>query len=74
MTNPCDAVFDPYMGVGSAVIAAIKHDRQGYGCDVVKEYVNVAWQRVHELRAGRLETRPMDKPVYDPALPYGGHR
>ena len=74
MTNPGDAVFDPYMGVGSAVIAAIKHDRQGYGCDVVKQYVDIAWQRVHDLRAGKLETRPMDKPVYDPALPYGGHR
>ncbi len=74
LTNPGDAVFDPYMGVGSTVVAAIKHDRQGYGCDVVKEYVDLAWQRVHELRAGRLETRPMAKPVYDPALPYGGHR
>jgi adenine-specific DNA-methyltransferase len=74
MTSPGDAVFDPYMGVGSTVIAAIKHDRQGYGCDVVKEYVDIAWQRVHDLRSGRLETRPMHKPVYDPALPYGGHR
>jgi adenine-specific DNA-methyltransferase len=74
MTNPSDAVFDPYMGVGSTIVAAIKHDRQGYGCDVVQEYVDIAWQRVHDFRAGRLETRPMDKPVYDPALPYGGHR
>ncbi len=74
MTNPGDAIFDPYMGVGSAIIAAIKHNRQGYGCDVVKEFVDVAWQRVHDLRAGRLETRPMEKPVYDPSLPYGGHR
>jgi len=74
MTDQGDKIFDPYMGVGSSVIAALKHDRIGYGCDVVKDYVDVAWQRVHQLRAGVLLTRPMDRPVYDPAKPYGGHR
>src|SRR5690242_7567260 len=33
LTNVGDAVLDPYVGVGSAVIAAIKHGRVGYGCD-----------------------------------------
>jgi len=74
LTEPGDAVLDPYMGVGSSVVAAIKHDRVGYGCDVVEEYVAAAWDRVHQLRAGTLKTRPMDRPVYDPAKPYGGHR
>lgn len=74
LTEPGDAVFDPYMGVGSSVVAAVKHNRFGYGCDVVKEYVDIAWERVHQQRAGTLKTRPMDKPVYDPTKPYGGHR
>lgn len=74
LTEPGDVVFDPYMGVGSSVVAALKHDRVGYGCDVVPEYVEVAWKRVHQLRAGTLRTRPMDRPVYDPTKPYGGHR
>ena len=74
MTEEGDAVFDPYMGVGSSVVAAVKHGRKGYGCDVVHEYVNVAWERLHQLRAGTLEMRPMARPVYDPAKPYGGHR
>lgn len=74
LTNPGDAIFDPYMGVGTSVIAALKHDRVGYGCDVVQEYVDIAWNRVYELRAGTLKTRPMDLPVYDPTKPYGGHR
>lgn len=74
LTNPDDIVFDPYMGVGSAVIAALKNGRASYGCDVVKEYVDVAWERVKALREGRLATRPMNKPVYDPSLPNGGHR
>lgn len=74
MTEPGDKVFDPYMGVGSTVVGALMHDRIGYGCDVVQEYVDIAWERVHQLRAGTLETRPMHKPVYDPTKPYGGHK
>ena len=74
LTEPGGKVFDPYMGVGSAVVAAAMHARVGYGCDVVEEYVATAWQRVHALRAGTLKTRPMNKPVYDPTKPYGGHR
>jgi len=74
LTDPGDAVFDPYMGVGSAVVAALKHGREGYGCDVMREYVDIAWERVDDLCRGVLKTRPMDKPVYDPSLPGGGHR
>lgn len=74
LTDPGNSVLDPYMGVGSAIVAAVKHGRCGYGCDIVSEYVDIAWQRVHALRAGTLQTRPMGKPVYDPTLPNGGHR
>ncbi len=73
MTNEGDRVFDPYMGVGSSVIAAIKHNRIGYGCDIKKEYVNIALERINSFRAGNLKTRPMNKPVYDPQLKNGGH-
>ena len=74
MTKRGDAVLDPYAGVGSAVIAAIKHDRIGYGCDVVQGYIDIAWNRVSAFRAGVLKTRPINRPVYDPSKPYGGHR
>lgn len=73
MTDPGDVVFDPYMGVGSSVIAALKHDREGYGCDIVPEYVEIAKKRIRQLRSGTLRTRPMGKPIYDPSLPNGGH-
>lgn len=66
LTHPWDNVLDPYLGVGSAAIAALKHDRNAYGCDMVQEYVNVALERVDQLFAGTLRTRPMDKPIYDP--------
>lgn len=74
MTERDGRVLDPYMGVGSAVIAAVKHDRIGYGCDIIPEYVEIAWRRFWDLQAGKLKTRPMDRPVYDPGKPYGGHR
>ena len=73
MTDPGDAVFDPYMGVGTSVVAALRHRRRGYGCDIVPEYVEIARKRVRALREGRLQTRPMGKPIYDPSKPYGGH-
>ena len=73
MTDEGDRVFDPYMGVGSSVVAALKHGREGYGCDVVTKYVDIAWERVHKLRYGTLQTRPMDKPIYDPKKKNGGH-
>lgn len=67
LTNPGDKVFDPYAGVGSTVVAALKHDRQGYGCDTEREYIDIAWERVHKLRKGELQTRPMNKKIYTPA-------
>ena len=72
MTNEEDAVFDPFMGVGSSVVAALMHGRQAYGCDIVEEYVDIARQRVKQFYAGTLRTRPMGKPIYDPAKPNGG--
>ena len=73
MTDEGDHVPDPYVGVGSSVIAALKHNRHGAGCDVVAEYIDIARSRVAALQAGTLKTRPMGKPVYNPRLPNGGH-
>ena len=66
LTNEGDSVLDPYLGVGSSAIAALKHGRHAYGCDLDKRYVDIAWERIHQLRAGALRTRPLNKPVYDP--------
>ncbi len=73
MTDPGDVVVDPYMGVGSSIVAAIKHGRFGMGCDIQPEYVRIARERISAQNVGTLRTRPMGKPVYDPAKPRGGH-
>jgi len=62
------------MGVGLTIVAALKLERAGYGCDIVQEYVDIARERVRALSSGSLRTRPMERLVYDPSLPYGGHR
>lgn len=67
LTNPGDNVLDPFMGVGSSVIAALKNGRNAYGCDLVDEYVDIALHRVSQLEDGVLRTRPMNKPIYNPA-------
>lgn len=73
MTDKGDSVLDPYMGVGSALLAALMHGRVAYGCDIEDGYVEIARDRIRALRNGTLRTRPMDKPVYDPSLRNGGH-
>ncbi len=73
MTDEGDAVLDPYIGVGSTAIAALKHNRLAYGCDIDSEYVNIACERIRKFHDGVLKTRPMGKPIYDPSRPNGGH-
>ena len=73
MTDEGDAVFDPYLGVGSSAVAALRHGRSAWGCDIVPRYIEIARDRIDRLQEGTLRTRPMGKPIYDPALPNGGH-
>ena len=74
MTDESDNIFDPYMGVGSTIVAAIKNNRIGFGCDTEKNYVDIAWDRIYSYKEGRLKLRPMNRPIYDPSLPSGGHK
>jgi len=66
MTHPRDSVFDPFLGAGTTILAAIKHDRKGHGAEVVGEYVEAAKDRIQRLVDGRLRTRAMNTPVFDP--------
>ncbi len=66
LTNKGDWVLDPFLGVGTSVIAAIRHGRRGVGAETVPKYVKLARGRIEDEQAGRLRTRPMNKPVYDP--------
>jgi DNA modification methylase len=66
MTEENDIVYDPYAGVASSLIAAIKHGRKALGVDRSEEYVEVGKERILQLMNGTLKTRPIEKPVYTP--------
>ncbi len=66
MTNENDWVLDPFLGVGTTVIAALKHNRRGVGAEILDRYAVIAKERVQKAINGTLKTRPMNKPKYDP--------
>jgi len=66
MTNEGDWVFDPFLGTGTSIIAAIRHKRRGLGAEAVGKYVDLARRRIDQEMDGTLKTRPMTRPVYDP--------
>jgi len=67
LTNPGDLVFDPYAGVGSTLIAALKHQRRGMACEKEAAYVQLAHERLHAFANGQLKVRPLGKPVHQPS-------
>lgn len=64
LTDPGDRVLDPYMGVGSTLVAAQLHGREGWGCDLEPSYVRIAAERLAALESGTLRTRPRDRAVH----------
>lgn len=68
LTNAGQNVLDPYLGVGSTAIAALKNSRNAYGCDVMPDYIEIANERLAQLKKGQLRVRPMNKPVYEPPI------
>jgi adenine-specific DNA-methyltransferase len=68
MTKIGDTVLDPFLGSGTTIIAAIKNNRIGKGAELVEEYCEIAQNRILAFRSGVLRTRPMNTPIYDPAL------
>ncbi len=66
LTNEDDLVFDPYMGVGSSLLASIMHNRRVMGCEKEELYVQIALQRIKDYYNGALRYRPLGKPIYQP--------
>lgn len=67
LTNRDDWVLDPFSGVGSALLAALKNDRRAMGCEKEVDYLEIARQRIVDLDAGRLGYRPLGKPIHVPS-------
>ncbi len=66
LTNEGDWVFDPYVGVGTSLIAGIMHNRRVMGCEQEAKYVDIAHERLQAYFNGALPYRSLGKPVYQP--------
>jgi len=45
-SNEGDIVFDPFMGVGTTALSAVKHNRQFLGSEIDKEYYRICKERL----------------------------
>jgi DNA modification methylase len=66
LTDEGDRVLDPFSGVGSALLAALRHGRRAFGCEQEAAYVAVAHERIRALWGGTLPYRPLGRPVHQP--------
>lgn len=67
LTNENSWVLDPFSGVGSTVIAALKNNRKSIGIEKESKYCKIAINRIRELQSGNLKLRPMDKKIHVPS-------
>jgi adenine-specific DNA-methyltransferase len=66
LTKKGDCVFDPFLGTGTTIIAAIQNGRRGAGAEIMAKYAAISRERIAKALEGTLLTRPMSKPVFDP--------
>lgn len=67
LTDPDDWVLDPFLGTGTSIIAALRHGRKGMGAETMQKYIEISKDRIKQEINGTLRTRPMNRPIYDPA-------
>lgn len=67
LTNEDDIVYDPFAGVGSALIAALKNGRQAYGTELMQDYIDIGMERIDRLSKDVLKTRPIYQKIYEPS-------
>jgi adenine-specific DNA-methyltransferase len=67
LTDEGDIVVDPYAGVASTAIAALKHGRRTIGIDRNPTYIEIGNERIDQLLKGDLRLRPMLRPVHTPS-------
>lgn len=66
LTREGDWVLDPFLGTGTSVIAALRHQRRGIGAELVQKYIEISKLRIDLAAHDELPVRPMDRPVFDP--------
>ena len=67
LTKPGDLVLDPFAGVGSTMIGALRQQRRTIGIEKKRGYYNIALKRFAQYKTGKLPVRPINRPVYAPS-------
>jgi DNA modification methylase len=68
LTNEDSWVLDPFGGVGSTAIAALKNNRNVISIEKENEYCLLAEKRIEELNEGKLKVRPINKAIHKPSI------
>jgi len=74
LTDPGDWVLDPFLGVGTTMIAALRQGRRALGAEIVPEYGAVARERLRWAEQGKLRIRPGNGRVGAPPSQIRGPR
>jgi adenine-specific DNA-methyltransferase len=67
LTDEGDWVLDPFAGAGSALLAALRHNRRAIGCEQEEKYVEIIKRRIADLQSGKLPYRRLGKPIHQPS-------
>lgn len=66
LTHEGDIVYDPFAGVASSLIGALKNNRIAYGTEINPAYFKIGLDRIDKLAQGTLITRPIYQKIYTP--------
>ncbi|MCD6355143.1 MAG: site-specific DNA-methyltransferase [Prolixibacteraceae bacterium] len=66
LTNKDSWILDPFAGVGTTAIAALKNYRNSVSIEKEKNYIAIAKERIKKLKEGNLKLRPINKPIHQP--------
>lgn len=66
LSNEGDIILDPFGGVGSTLISAVKNNRIGISVEKDTQYCDIAKERLNRLKQGNLKIREMTKEIYTP--------
>jgi DNA modification methylase len=70
LTNEASWILDPFAGVGSTLLAALKTNRNALGIELYQKYIDIGNERLEQFRKGSLKYRPITKPIYDHTKSY----
>lgn len=60
-TDPGDVVFDPFLGSGTTMIAAMKNGRSCFGCEVSPNYTDVIVRRAEQFKGDQFRLEGDDR-------------